>query len=211
LGQRPKVFYFTNIGDDMTEIIFATKNKGKIAEINEIMKDTKYKVICMEDAGITIDVIEDGLTYEENAMKKAVEIMQASGKPVLSDDSGIEIDFLDKKPGIYSSTFLGGNAVYKERNQKILEMLKDAKGQQRTARYVSVIALASPNGDKITTRATLEGHISHEIKGTNGFAYDSIFYLKEFNKTVAELSIEEKNKISHRSKALYQMKDLIKN
>lgn len=193
----------------MEEIIFATKNKGKIAEINEIMKSTEYKVISMEDAGITIDVVEDGSTYEENAMKKALEIMQASGKLVLADDSGIEIDFLDKQPGIHSSTFLGGNAVHKERNEKILEMLKSAKDEQRTARYVCVIALANPNGDILTTRATLEGHIAYESKGTNGFAYDSIFYLKEFNKTVAELSIEEKNKISHRSKALYKMKYLL--
>lgn len=195
----------------MKNIIFATKNKGKILEINEIMKNSAYNIISMEDAGIYIDVVEDGCTYEENAMKKAVAIMKASNHIALSDDSGIEIDFLDKKPGVNSSTFLGGNSLYKERNQKIVNMMKNAKGEERTARYISVVALCTPTGDKVFTRGILEGYIAHEIKGKNGFAYDSIFYIKEFNKTIAEMELSQKNKISHRYKALQKMKDILIN
>ena len=195
----------------MTNIIFATKNKGKLFEINKIMKDSLYNVISMEDAGIDIDVLEDGLTYEENAMKKASAIMKLSNQIVLSDDSGIEIDFLDKKPGINSSTFLGDNSVYKERNREILDRMKNVKDEERTARYVSVIALCTPDGDSVFTKGTLEGYIAHEMKGENGFAYDSIFYLKEYDMTVAQLDPSIKNKISHRSKALEKMKDILIN
>lgn len=195
----------------MTEIIFATKNKGKLAEINEIMAGTNFNVISMEDAGIDIDVVEDGLTYGENAITKAVEIMKISNKLVLADDSGIEIDFLDKKPGVNSAYFLGGNDVYKERNNKILEMMKNVKDEDRSARMVSVIALATPSGDILTTRDTLEGYIAYESKGENGFAYDSIFFVKDYNMTNAEMPPSLKNKISHRAKALAKMKDLLIN
>lgn len=195
----------------MTNIIFATKNKGKISEINEIMAGTNFNIISMEDAGINIDVVEDGFTYEENAIKKAVSIMKISNKIVLAEDSGIEIDFLDKKPGVNSSSFLGGNSVYKERNNKIIEMMQNVKGEERSARFVSVIALSTPNGDTLTTRGTLEGHIAYESKGENGFGYDGIFFVKEYNMTTAQMHPSLKNKISHRAKALIKLKDKLLN
>jgi len=189
------------------EIIFATKNKGKLKEIKEILKD--YTVLGMEEAGIDIDVIEDGETYEENALKKARQIMQEAGKVVLSDDSGVEIDYFDKKPGVHSAYFLGQDTPYTERNAIILDMLKDAKGSARSARYVAVIAAAFPDGRELTTKGVMEGYIGHEARGENGFGYDPIFCPEGHTRSVAELSNEEKNAISHRGAALRKMKGLL--
>lgn len=194
----------------METIIFATKNKGKIKEINAILADMPIEVISMEDAGITVDVVEDGTTFEENAMKKAVEIMEISGKITLSDDSGLEIDYMNKEPGVYSARFMGENATYPERFAAIFENLKDAKGSERSARFVSCIAAAFPDGRRLLSYDTVEGEIAFEVSGTNGFGYDPIFYVPEKGKSMAELSAEEKNAISHRGKALGKMKELLK-
>ncbi len=194
----------------METIIFATKNKGKIREINAILADMDVNVVSMEDAGIHIDVVEDGTTFEENAMKKAVEIMEASGKITLADDSGLEIDYLDKAPGVYSARFLGEDTPYPEKFKVILEKLKDVPEEKRTARFVSCIAAAFPDGRKLLSYDTVEGRIAYEAKGENGFGYDPIFYVPEKGKHMAELSPEEKNAISHRGKALRKMKELLK-
>lgn len=197
----------------MLEIIFATKNKGKINEINEIIGEVSdkdvLKVISMEEYGIDIDVVEDGLTFEENSLKKAVEIMKATQKVVLSDDSGLEIDFLDKAPGVYSARYMGEDTPYNIKNAKILELLKDVPFEKRTARFICVISLALPNGKTISKRGVMEGYIAENISGENGFGYDPIFYIKDLDKTSAELTTEEKNKISHRGKALRLMVDEI--
>ncbi len=192
----------------MKKIIFATKNKGKMKEIKSIMQDLDYEVISMEEAGITVDVVEDGETFEENALKKAIEIMKCAKEIVLADDSGIEIDFLNKQPGVYSARYLGENTPYEVKNQKILELLKDVKEEKRTARFVCVIAVAFPNGEvkPFTQRAEIEGMISYEAKGTNGFGYDPIFFVPTYQMTTAEMTNELKNKISHRGKALELMK-----
>lgn len=190
----------------MKEVIFATKNKGKLKEIQAVLGDT-YLVKSMEEIGITIDVDEDGETFEENAIKKAVEIMRHSGKIVLSDDSGMEIDYLDGKPGVLSARFLGEDTDPEIKNIKILEMLENAKDGERGAKFVSVIALAISEDEVYTTRGELIGEITREVSGTNGFGYDPIFFIPEFNKTTADLSPEEKNKISHRGKALLAMKN----
>jgi len=190
------------------EIIFATRNKGKLKEVKEILKD--YKVFGVEEIGIDIEVIEDGDTFEENALKKAVEIMKATGKTVLSDDSGMEIDYLNKEPGVHSAYFLGQDTPYAERNAAILDMLKDAKENERTARYIAVIAAAFPDGRRLTSKGIMEGYIGYEQKGENGFGYDPIFYPKGCEKSVAELSPEAKNKISHRGIALREMKEMLK-
>lgn len=192
------------------QIIFATKNKGKIREINEIMKDINIEVISMEDAKINIDIVENGTTFEENAIIKAVQVMKASKKITLSDDSGLEVDYLNKEPGIYSSRYMGENTPYEQKNRNIIERLNGVDESKRTARFVSVIAAAFPNGNVITTRGTIEGIIAYEPKGENGFGYDPIFYVPKYNMTTAQMSSELKNSISHRSKALKLMKEKLK-
>ena len=194
----------------MTKIIFATKNQGKLKEIRSIMSDVNAEILSMEEAGINIDVIEDGKTFEENALKKATEIMKVCNEIVLADDSGLEVDYLDKAPGVYSARYMGEDTPYSIKNAKIIELLSKAKGDERSARFVSVIAASFPNGETFTTRGTIEGLIDYEIKGKNGFGYDPIFLVPSLNKTTAQLTLEEKNEISHRGKSLKAMKDLLK-
>ncbi len=193
----------------MKEIIFATKNKGKIKEIQAILGND-YTVKSIEEIGLNIDILEDGKTFEENAIKKATEIMKITNKTVLADDSGLQIDYLNGEPGVYSARYMGEDTPYEIKNAKILELLKDIEEEKRTARFVSVIALAIPNKEPITTIGTIEGIIGYEMKGENGFGYDPIFYIPYLEKTSAQLSLEEKNKISHRGKALEQMKKILK-
>jgi XTP/dITP diphosphohydrolase len=192
------------------KIIFATKNVGKVKEVKLMLEELDAKVITMTEAGIDIDVVEDGETFEDNAIKKAKEIMQASGCIVLSDDSGLEVDYLNKQPGVYSARFMGEDTSYDVKNKKILEMLEGVPDEKRTARFVSVIAAAFPDGRIVTTRGTIEGIIAHEAKGENGFGYDPIFYVPQFSMHTAEMDIEQKNKISHRGKALREMKEILK-
>lgn len=194
----------------METIIFATKNKGKIVEIKEILKDLNVNVLSMEEADIHIDVVEDGTTFEENALKKAVEIMKVSGKLTLADDSGLEIDAMNKAPGVYSARFMGEDTPYPERFPAIFEKLNGLSGTARSARFVSCIAAAFPDGRTLTTLGTIEGEIGQEVRGEFGFGYDPIFYLPEQDRYLAELTNAEKNKISHRGKALEEMKLLLK-
>jgi len=187
------------------KLIFATKNKGKLTEVKAILSE--YQVIGMEEAGIEVDVEEDGETFEANAIKKAVEIMALTGNIVLSDDSGIEIDYFDKAPGVHSARFLGHDTPYAQKNAIILEKLQGVPVEKRTARYVAVIAAAFPDGRVLTAKGVMEGYIGFESKGANGFGYDPIFYLEAYNQSVAELSPAIKNSISHRAKALQAMKE----
>jgi len=189
------------------EIIFATKNRGKLKEVKEILKD--HIVLGMEEIGIDIDVIEDGDTFEENALKKATQIMQATGKIVLSDDSGMEIDCLNKEPGVDSANYMGRETPYVERNAAILDMIKDVKAAERSARYVAVIAAAFPDGKELIAKGVMEGYIGYEQRGENGFGYDPIFYPAGYEKSVAELSSETKNAISHRGMALREMMKML--
>lgn len=193
------------------KIIFATKNKGKIQEINQIMKDTCFNIISMEKAGIDLDIEETGDTFEQNAILKATAIMNLTNEIVLSDDSGLEVDYLNKEPGVYSSRYMGVDTPYTIKNQHILDLLKDVPDEKRTARFVSVIAAVFPDKKTLTTRAAIEGIIAHKIAGDNGFGYDPIFFVPEFGITTAQMSIEQKNKISHRGKALRLMKDKLLN
>ena len=187
------------------EIIFATKNEGKVKEIKAVLGEIGIEVLTMTEVGIDIDVVEDGLTFEENAIKKAMEIMKVSNKIVLSDDSGLEIDFMGKKPGVHSARFMGKDTPYQVKNNEILKALKDVSLSDRTARFVCVIAAVFPDGKVLTTRGTIEGQIAQEVKGENGFGYDPIFYVPELEKNLAEVSSSEKNVISHRGKALREM------
>ncbi len=191
----------------MKTITFATKNKGKLSEIKA--KLPEYNVIGMEEAGIDIDVEENGLTFEENAVIKAEAIARLQGGIVIADDSGLEIDCLNKAPGVLSARFLGHDTSYDFKNAKILEMLKDVPDEKRTARFVCAMALVCPNKKTRVARGTIEGIIGHSIEGGNGFGYDPIFYVPELKKTTAQLSMEEKNKISHRGKALDMIRRML--
>ena len=193
----------------MKQIILATKNKNKLVEVKAVLGND-YEVLSMEDIGIDVDVEENGTTFEENATIKAEAICKICDKPVMADDSGLEIDYLDKKPGVLSARFLGHDTSYDIKNAKILEMLEDVPEEKRTARFVCSIAVAFPDRDTVVVRDTIEGIIGYESAGENGFGYDPIFYVPELKKTTAQLSMEEKNKISHRGKALVKMANRLK-
>ncbi len=190
------------------KIIFATSNEGKLREIRAVLGDY-FEIISMKDAGVRAEAEETGNTFEENAVIKAVEIMEKTGEVVLADDSGLEIDYMNKEPGIHSARFMGHDTSYDIKNNAILERLKGVPDDKRTARFVCCIAAAIPNGENkeiLTASAAMEGIIGHSIAGKNGFGYDPIFFLPEYGCTSAEISMEEKNKISHRGKALVIMK-----
>ena len=193
----------------MDKIIFATGNEGKMKEVRMILADMDYEIVSMKEAGVEIEIIEDGKTFEENALIKATAIMKETGELVLADDSGLEIDYFDKAPGVYSARYLGEDTPYEVKNRVILERMEGVAEEKRTARFVCAIAAAFPDGTTKTVRGTIEGIIGYESKGENGFGYDPIFYLPEYGCTSAELAPEEKNKISHRGKALQKMKELI--
>lgn len=189
------------------EFVFATGNAGKMREIREILADTGAEVLSMREAGITADIEENGTGYEENALIKARAVAELTQACVLADDSGLEIDFLDGEPGIYSARYLGEDTSYTVKNRTILEQLQGVPAKRRTARFVCAIAAVLPDGTELTTRAVIEGRIAEEPKGENGFGYDPIFYVPEFDRTTAELTEEEKNQVSHRGKALRLMKE----
>ena len=194
------------------KIIFATGNKNKMTEIRQILQDLGMEILSMKEAGIDIDIVEDGKSFEENAMIKASAIaelpeVKAMDAIVLADDSGLEIDYLNKEPGVYSARYMGEDTSYTIKNQAILDRLKGVPKEKRTARFVCAIAAAMPNGDVLVTRETIEGYIGEKPAGSNGFGYDPIFYVDEFGCSTAELTEEQKNQISHRGKALRAMKE----
>ena len=189
-------------------IIVATGNAGKMKEFKEVLGDLDADIVSMKEAGIEEDVEENGTTFEENALIKARAIAKkATDAIVLADDSGLEIDYLNKEPGIYSARYLGHDTSYDYKNKVILEKLKDVPKEQRSARFVCAMAAVFPNGKEVVKRATIEGEIGYEIAGKNGFGYDPIFYVPEYGVTTAELTMEQKNAISHRGKALRMIKE----
>lgn len=191
----------------MKRVIFATGNEGKMKEIRQILADLEVAVVSMKEAGIDMDIVEDGSTFEENAIIKAKAIMEATNEVVLADDSGLEVDYLDKAPGIYSARYMGEDTSYRIKNQSIIDQLEGVEEEKRTARFVCAIAAAFPDGEVITTRGTFEGIIGYEERGVNGFGYDPIFYLPKYKCSSAELTSEKKNQLSHRGKALKAMKE----
>ena len=191
----------------MKKVIFATGNEGKMKEIREILGDLDIQLLSLKDAGITADIEEHGNSFEENAVIKATAIRDLTGEIVLADDSGLEIDYLNKEPGIYSARYMGEDTSYHIKNANLIERLDGVPDEKRTARFVCAIAAAFPDGTVRTVRAAMEGRIGYEEKGENGFGYDPIFYLPEYGCSSAELSMEEKNKISHRGKALRAIRD----
>ncbi len=194
----------------MNKLIFATSNQGKMKEIREILKDMNMEILSLKEAGIDVDIVEDGTTFEENALIKARAIRDLTGCIVLADDSGLEVDALNKEPGIYSARYMGEDTSYDIKNKNIIDRLTGLVGEERSARFVCVIAAAFPDGSDEIRRGTIEGQIGFEIAGENGFGYDPIFYIPEYGCTTAEVSPEVKNEISHRGKALRAMKEVIK-
>lgn len=193
----------------MEKIVFATTNDGKVKEIKEILKDFPIEVVSMKEMNISIDIEENGADFEENSLIKARALAKLTGIPALADDSGLEIDYLNGEPGIYSARYLGRDTDYDYKNNYIIDKLSKAKGKERRARFVCVISLVLPDGREFVKRGVMEGLIGYEQRGGNGFGYDPIFYLPEYGRTSAELSPDEKNKISHRGKALRAMRELI--
>ena len=191
-------------------IIFATGNEGKMREIRMIMADLGLEILSMKEAGICVEVDENGTTFEENAVIKAKGIAAVCNDIVLADDSGLEIDALNKEPGVYSARYMGEDTSYRIKNANLIDRLEGVADEERTARFVCAIAAVLPDGRVLETKAAMEGRIGYEERGENGFGYDPIFMLPEYGKSTAELSSEEKNKLSHRGKALRLMKEKLK-
>lgn len=191
-------------------IVFATGNQGKMREIRQILAGMDVEILSMKEAGISMDIVEDGTTFEENAIIKAKAVASATEHIVLADDSGLEIDYLNKEPGIYSARYMGEDTSYDIKNANLIERLSGVEDEKRTARFVCAIAAVLPDGQVLTVQGVIEGRIAYEPKGSNGFGFDPIFYLPEYGCTSAELSEEDKNAISHRGRALRAMKEKLK-
>lgn len=189
------------------KMIFATGNEGKMREVRMILGDLGAEILSLKEAGIQAEAEENGTTFEENAVIKAKEIMEKTGALVLADDSGLEVDALNGEPGIYSARYMGHETSYHIKNENLIERLEGKTGEERSARFVCAIAACFPDDRVLTTRGTMEGQIGYEEKGENGFGYDPIFYLPEYQCYSGELPLEEKNKLSHRGKALRLMKE----
>lgn len=192
------------------KIVFATGNEGKMKEVRMILADLGIPVLSQKEAGISVEVEENGKSFAENARIKACAVQKLTDAIVLADDSGLEVDYLDRAPGIYSARYMGEHTSYDIKNNHILELLADAPPEKRTARFVCAIAAALPDGTVLTSEGVMEGEIGYEIAGENGFGYDPIFYLPEYGCTTAELDPAAKNKLSHRGKALRAMKEQLK-
>ena len=200
----------------MDKIIFATGNEHKMVEIRMILEDLGIEVLSQREAGIEAEVVEDGTTFEENALINAKGIAAAARQMpeyenavILADDSGLEIDYLNKEPGIYSARYMGEDTSYDIKNQALLDRLSGVEDEKRTARFVCAIAAAFPDGTSEVVRGTMEGIIGHEIIGANGFGYDPIFFLPEYGCTSAQLAPEKKNELSHRGEGLRKMRSIL--
>lgn len=200
----------------MRRMIFATGNENKMVEIRQILSDLGMEILSQKEAGIQADPEENGTTFEENALIKARAVRSiAAGMEenkdavILADDSGLEIDHLNKEPGIYSARYMGTDTSYDIKNNALLERLEGVPDKERTARFVCAIAAAFPDGTEEVVRGTMEGRIGHEIAGENGFGYDPIFFLPEYGCTSAQLSPEKKNSLSHRGEGLRKMRRIM--
>lgn len=192
------------------KIVFATSNEGKLKEIRSIMAEYGFDVVSMKEMGVNPHIEENGDSFEENAIIKAKVVMEAVNQVVMADDSGLEVDFINKEPGIYSARYMGEDTPQSKKNKSIIDRLHNAEDNERKARFVCAIACAFPDGRVITTRGEVEGQIAFEEKGNNGFGYDPILFIPEYGLTMAEMTSDQKNKISHRFKALRLMGEQIR-
>ena len=188
------------------KIVFATGNQGKMREVRLILADLGMEILSMKEAGANPDIVENGKTFGENAQIKAQAVWEQTGGIVLADDSGLVIDYLNGAPGIYSARYMGEDTSYEIKNQALIDRLAGVEGEDRSARFVCNIAAVLPDGRVVHTEETMEGLIAMEPAGEEGFGYDPILYIPEYGKTGAQLTMEEKNAISHRGKALRAMK-----
>lgn len=193
----------------MKRMIFATGNEDKMREIKEILGDLPLEILSMKQAGISADIEENGRSFEENALIKARAVCDIAREMVLADDSGLEIDYLNGEPGIYSARYMGEDTSYRVKNQSLIDRLEGVPEEKRTARFVCAIAAVFPDGREVVVRGTIEGIIGYEERGENGFGYDPIFYLPDRGVSTAEIPAEEKNSISHRGNALRKMKQIL--
>lgn len=191
------------------KILFATENEGKMREIRLILGDMDVEIQSLREAGIRVDIEENGQTFEENAAIKAGAVAAETDAIVLADDSGLEVDYLNKEPGVHSARYMGYDTSYRVKNQSILERLQGVPEEKRTARFVCAIAAVLPDGTQLCSRGTIEGIIGYEERGEGGFGYDPIFFLPEYGCSTAELPMDKKNELSHRGKALRQMKEML--
>lgn len=198
------------------KLIIASNNQNKVNEIKDICRDLNYEIVSLKDEGIFIDIIEDGSTIEENSFKKANEIYKYISKRgdknflILSDDSGLMVDYLNGEPGVLSARFSGENSSDEKNSEKVLKLLDGVNYSKRGAKFLTVLTLIDDNGKKNQFHGGIYGKILEEKRGENGFGYDSIFYIEEIQKTFAELSKDEKNLISHRYKALMKLREYFK-
>lgn len=195
----------------MKRIVFATGNENKMKEIRMILEDLGMEILSMKEAGVDVDIVEDGASFEENAEIKARAVARVlTNDIVLADDSGLEIDYLDKAPGIYSARFAGEDTSYDIKNNILLDRMEGVPDEERTARFVCAVAAVFPDGTVDVVRETIEGRVAYEPVGDNGFGYDPIFYVPEYGCTTAQMSPEQKNELSHRGKALRSMRAILK-
>ena len=195
----------------MKTIIAASSNAHKIKEIQAILGKFGMQVIPRNEAGVPdFEIEEDGETFEENSLKKASEIMKATGKTTIADDSGLMVDYLGGAPGVYSARFAGEECDDTKNNEKLLKLLKDVPDKNRGAKFVSVITLIFPDGNTIVARGECKGRIIEAPTGENGFGYDPLFVPEGCDRTFAQLSEDEKNAVSHRAKALEKLEKLLK-
>ena len=188
------------------KMIFATGNENKMREIRQIFGGFGFEIQSMKEAGIDIDIVEDGTSFQENALIKARAVHEASGALVLADDSGLEIDALGKEPGIYSARYLGEDTSYDIKNANLIDRVKDVPEDRRGARFICAVAAVLPDGRSLVQTGVMEGRVAYAPAGENGFGYDPIFFLPQYGKTSAQISPEQKNAISHRGQALRMMK-----
>lgn len=193
------------------KLIFATGNADKLREFKEMLDENEYDIMTMKEAGVDIDIVEDGKTFQENARIKARAVAMHVDGIVVADDSGLVVDALGGEPGVYSSRYMGEDTPYEEKNAKIIERLSGIPQERRTARFVCAMDVVFPNGEEQTVTGVMEGYIGDQPMGENGFGYDPIFYVEPQNVSTAYLSPEEKNKISHRGKALRAVKEIVEN
>ena len=200
----------------MKRLVIASNNEGKIKEIKRVFASIPVEVLSLKDMELDIDVEEDGLTFEDNAKKKSVEIYKElikrneSNFIVMADDSGLEVDYLKGEPGVFSARYAGEHGNDKKNNEKLLLNLAGVSDYNRKARFVCQLALINDKNEYRTVRGTVEGYILEEEKGNGGFGYDPLFFYKPLNKSFGELTMEEKNEISHRGVALKKVKEIIK-
>lgn len=191
--------------------VIATNNNHKLEEIGDMLKDYNFEILSMREVGLNgLEIIEDGKTFEENAIIKAKTVMEKTGIIALADDSGLEVEAIENQPGIYSARFAGEDANDEANNKKLLELLKDVPFEERKARFVCAIAVVFPTGEIVTVRGACEGIIGFEAKGNTGFGYDPLFIVPQMDKTFAELGSEAKNRISHRARALEKLKEALR-